>query len=384
MYDGQGAAVKTRRPSFVEVDLGAIASNTRAIRQMIGDDRLLMAVVKADAYGHGVIPVSERVLANGADWLGVALPQEALALREAGVSAPILVLGYSDPDAYRLLIEAGVRMTVYSFAQGEAMALAAREEGARATVHYKIDTGMGRIGFLPGDEALKEIKALAGKSELVSEGCFTHFARADDEDDTSWRGQMRVFDEFLSRLAGEGVAFSMTHCANTAAGLRDPSSIMSMYRTGIGVYGIYPSENTRAWSSIELTPALSWKSVLSHVKWIKKGDGVSYGHIWRAAKDTLVGTVPVGYADGYRRELENKGYILVKGKRAPVIGRICMDMFMVDLSGAPQAKAGDEVILLGRQGDEEISADSLADMTGTISYEIICSIGHRIPRHYVG
>ncbi len=383
MYDGQGDAMKTRRPSFVEVDLGAIADNTRELKKMIGDERLLMAVVKADAYGHGVVPVCERALSCGADWLGVALPQEALALREAGVTAPILVVGYSDPDAYRLLIGAGIRMTVYSFAQGMAMAAAAREEGAKAIVHFKIDTGMGRIGFLPGDEALSEIKALADAPELAHEGCFTHFARADDIDDTSWRAQLSVFNQFLDRLAGLGVNFTLTHCANTAAGMRDPSAIMDMYRAGIGIYGIYPSAEVKTWSAASLRPALSWKSVLSHVKWVKKGDGVSYGHIWKADRDTLVGTVPVGYADGYNRAFERKAYILVRGKRAPVIGRICMDMFMVDLTDAPEAKAADEVVLLGRQGDEEISADMLADMTGTISYEIICSIGSRIPRHYI-
>ena len=375
--------MKTRRPSFVEVDLAAIGANTRELKKMIGDGHQLMAVVKADAYGHGIIPVSERVLANGADWLGVALPQEALALREAGVDAPILVMGYSDPDACHLLIRAGVRMTIYSFAQGEAIALAAREEGLKAIAHYKVDTGMGRIGFMPGEASLNEIRALASLPELESEACFTHFACADDRDDASWRGQLGVFDGFLARLKSRGVSFSMTHCANTAAGMRDPSAVMSIYRAGIGVYGIYPCGEAKSWGAAALTPALSWKSVLSHVKWVRKGDGVSYGHIWRAKGDTPVGTVPVGYADGYSRALESKGYVLVRGKRAPVIGRICMDMFMVDLTGAPEAKAGDEVTLIGRQGDEAITADLLADMSGTISYEIICSIGIRIPRHYI-
>jgi len=387
---GTGAAAYARRPSFVEVDLGVISKNTCRLKAMVNasltPDKsapVLMAVVKADAYGHGILRIADCVLKNGADWLGVALPREALVLRKAGVTAPILVLGYSDPEIHRQLIREDVRMAIYSLDQRDALAAAAREEGKKARVHIKVDTGMHRLGFTPDDKAIEDIRALAAIPEFVLEGCFTHFARADEEDRSSWHAQLETFESFLSKLASYGLSFSIVHCANTAAGMFDPGSVMDMYRAGIGIYGLYPSEEARSLGVVDLIPALSWKSFLSHVKTVPRGGGVSYGHIWIAEKDTLVGTVPVGYADGYRRQFENGGFVLIHGKRAPVIGKICMDQFMVDLSDVSEAAAGDEVVLLGKQGDDAISADLLADLIGTSCYEIVCMIGNRIPRNYV-
>jgi len=343
-----------------------------------------MAVVKANAYGHGVLPVASRVLEAGADWLGVALPQEALELREAGVAAPVMILGYTEPESYGRLIEAGIRMTVFSLSQGEALAAAAREAGQKAKVHLKVDTGMGRIGFLPGRQAEAEIKTLADMEWLELEGCFTHFARADEDDEESWRGQFEMFRSFLDKLRGSGVALPIAHCANTAAGMRDAEAMMDMWRVGIGVYGLYPSAQARAWGVIDLQPALSWKSVLSHVKLIPPGWGVGYGHTWIAEKETLIGTAPVGYADGYSRSLRNKARALVGGKRVPVVGSVCMDQIMLDLTEVPGARPGDEVVLLGRQGDAEVGADELAELLGTSCYEIACVTGNRLPKRYVG
>ncbi len=373
-----------QRPSFVQVDLAAIGRNAKKYQELLAGEPgcRLMAVVKANAYGHGALPVAKEALAAGAGWLGVALPQEAFELRQGGITAPILILGYADPAAYEALIRENIRITVFSLEQGQALARAAAAAGRKALVHIKIDTGMGRIGFWPGRAAIEDIEDLAALKELELEGCFTHFARADEDDEKSWLGQRQIFEEFLAALAAKGISFSLVHCANTAAGMRGGAAGMNMCRLGIGLYGLYPSAAAKAWDVLALEPALSWKSCLSHVKWLQPGEAVSYGHIWRAEKKTLVGTVPLGYADGYPRSLSNKGQVLAGGKRAPVIGRICMDQFMVDLTAIPEAQPGDEIVLIGRQGEEEISVDNLADWLNTINYEVVCMIGGRIPRRY--
>ncbi|MCL2120870.1 MAG: alanine racemase [Clostridiales bacterium] len=383
---GWGAEAKDRRPSFVEVDLDAIDRNLRKLAGLTAgqEDCRMMAVVKANAYGHGAVPVAKRALQSGADWLGVALPQEALELRDAGISAPILTLGYTEPEAYEQLIRAGIRMTVYSLSQGKAMAEAARDTGEKARIHLKMDTGMSRIGFFPTEEAIGEIKALASLAELEMEGCFTHFARSDEAEEESWRTQFRLFMDFLARLKQEGLTFPIVHCANTAAGMRDKTSMLNMFRCGIGIYGLYPSEAAEAWGILDLEPALRWISRLSHVKWLPKGQGVGYGHTWIAKRDTLVGTVPIGYADGYIKAFNNKGIVLVGGRRAPVIGVVCMDQFMVDLTETPGACAGDEVVLIGSQGNENIGAQELGALAGANNYQMVCTISGRIPRRYIG
>ena len=415
----QGAEVRQGRPSFAEINLGAIGRNVRAFKDLISgraggqeaspegrreatqeaspdspreasqeaspegrQDCRLMAVVKANGYGHGVLPVTEAALANGADWLGVALPQEALELREAGIDAPIMVLGYTEPQAYEALIRADVRLTAYTFGQGEAMAKAARAAGEKARVHLKVDTGMSRIGFWPDEDAIEQIRALAALEGLALEGCFTHFARADEDDEKSWRSQLRLFQDFLDRLKSDGLTIPIAHCANTAACMRAAEARMDMVRVGIGIYGLYPSAAARVWGLVDLSPALRWISILSHVKMLPKGCGVGYGHTWIAAKDTLVGTVPLGYADGYTKILDNKGIALVGGRRVPVIGAVCMDQFMLDLTEIPDARAGDEVVLIGRQGDGEIGADELGSLSGTINYEVVNRISARVPRRY--
>ncbi len=378
------AEARGQRPSFVQVDLAAIGRNAKKYKELLAEEPgcRLMAVVKANAYGHGALPVAREALAAGAHWLGVALPQEAFELRQGGIQAPILILGYSDPAAYEGLIKENVSITIFSPEQGRALAEAAAAIGHKALVHLKIDTGMSRIGFCPGEAALKDIVALAALGGLELEGCFTHFARADEDDEASWRQQREAFEDFLAALAAKGLSFPLVHCANTAAIMRGGAAGMNMCRLGIGLYGLYPSPAAKSWG-LGLEPALSWKSCLSHVKWLPPGKGVSYGHIWRTERETLVGTVPLGYADGYPRSLSNKGRVLVGGKSVPVIGRICMDQFMVDLTAVPQARPGDEVVLIGRQDAEEISVDDLAGLVNTINYEVVCMIGGRIPRRYI-
>ena len=388
MHDEQSkaAVLMEERQTYVQVDLDAIGNNTRYFKDRIAFDKRckLMAVVKANAYGHGAVPVARRALAHGADWLGVALPQEAMELAEAGIEAPVLVMGYTEPTAYKSMLEIGARLTIFTLEQGEALAAVAKEMGVQAKVHIKIETGMGRIGFWPDDEAMEDICTLASMKSLKLEGIFTHFARADEKDDAHWQEQMELFEDCLETLLEEGLIFSVVHCANTAAAMRDSESRMDMIRVGIGLYGLYPSAVAKDWSAVDLEPALQWKSVLSHVKTVPKGYGVSYGHDWFAFRETRVGTVPLGYADGYSRVLENKAAVLIGGIKVPVIGRICMDQMMVDLSEVPEAMPGDEVVLIGKQGKEEMSADELAGRMGTSCYETVNMISGRVPRLYLG
>ena len=375
------AAAKSRRPTRVEVDLGAIAANTRTFKNMLGEGCRLMAVVKADAYGHGAAVVAREALSAGAEWLAVALAQEALELREAGIGAPILILGYTPAEEYPEIIAAGgIRPAIYTLEQARALSAAAAAADARAPYHLKMDSGMSRIGFRPGEEALEEIRRIRELPNLLLEGCFTHFARADENDKSSRDQQFALFIDFADRLRQEG-EIPIVHCANTAAAMDFPAGRLDMIRLGIGLYGLYPSAEARDWGA-ELIPALTWKSCLSHVKTVPAGAKVSYGHTWEAKRESVIGTLPVGYADGYSRGLSNKGAVLVRGELAPVIGRVCMDQIMVDLTDIPVAQVGDEAVLLGRQGEKEITADAMAALLDTINYEITCDNGSRVPRLY--
>ncbi|MDR1193335.1 MAG: alanine racemase [Peptococcaceae bacterium] len=394
---GQGNTAlesKGDRHTYVSVDLGAIAGNVKTVKELLPWGCRLMAVVKADAYGHGAVPVARQALAAGADWLGVALAQEALELRQAGIQAPILVLGVAAAADYERLLAADIRITLCSSEQAHLLVIAAARLRRPALAHVKIDSGMGRIGFFPSAAAKAEILELAKLPGLILEGCFTHFARADEADGGSREGQLAIFRAFLAQLRDDGLEFPIAHCANTAMILamaaadsgRPPAGIadgFDMARLGIGMYGLYPSAVSREWG-VPLTPALAWKSRLCHVKWLPAGAALGYGHTWRAAKDTLVGTVPLGYADGFSRRLSNRGQVLVGGREAPVIGRVCMDQFMVDLSGTPAAQAGDEVALIGVQGGEALTAEDMAALLDTINYEVVCKIGSRVPRRYDG
>lgn len=376
------AAAKSRRPTYVEVDLKAIAANVKTFRALLPDTCRLLAVVKADAYGHGAVPVARKALEAGAEWLAVALPQEALELREAGILAPILVLGYTPKEDMADLAAAKVRPGIYTLEQARELSAAAEALGITAPYHLKIDSGMGRIGFLPDTAALEAIREIQRLPHIRAEGCFTHFARADEKDKTARDAQFAVFEAFVNRLKKElGLSLPLVHCCNTAAAMDFSAGRLDMIRLGIGLYGLAPSREAAQWG-VELQPALSWHSVLSHVKRVPAGTRVSYGHTWEAKRPSVIGTLPVGYADGYCRGLSNKGRVLVRGEFAPVIGRVCMDQILVDLTDIPGVQAGDAAVLLGRQGEKAVTADELAELLGTINYEITCGIGARVPRLY--
>lgn len=358
--------------TWAEINLGAIAGNLRYYARSTGVR--VMAVVKANAYGHGAVPVARAALQAGASWLGVARVEEALELRRAGLDSPILLLGYTPPARLDEVIAERIALTVWEAGQIQLASAAGERLGRTANLHLKVDTGMSRLGA-PPEEAAGLARLLSESAGVAFEGLFTHFARADETDTaTSDRQEKRFRDvlQSLSRLP------SMVHSANSAAALTRPSALFDMVRIGIALYGLHPSNECPLPSAFQ--PALAWKSVLSQVKTLPAGSGVSYGHTYTTHSNERIGAVPVGYADGFRRVAGN--IVLICGQRVPVIGRVCMDQVMVQLDAAPKAKPGDEVVLLGEQAGEHIPAEEIAARWGTINYEVTCGIAARVGRVY--
>lgn len=370
-------------PVWSEIDLKAIAYNVRQLAGVISPDTRLMAVVKANAYGHGANRVACTALENGAGYLGVARVAEGETLRQAGIEAPVLVLGYTPPANYQALLDNNLAQTVYNLeAAGELSAIAARE-GKKAVVHIKVDTGMGRLGFGCEDtDSVRDILSVASLPRLEVEGIFTHFASADSKNKDYTMAQWRRFSTLLQNLAVKGLTFRYRHAANSAAIIDLPETNLDMVRAGIAMYGAYPSHEVKM-SRVSLQPAMSVKALVAHVKKVPAGTGVSYGVTYVTPDQTVVATIPAGYADGYSRLLSSRGEVLVQGQRAPMIGRVCMDQFMVDVGHIPGVVPGEEVVLLGRQNGVEISAGDIAAKIGTISYEVFCMINARVPRIYI-
>jgi alanine racemase len=368
------------RPAWAEINLAAIAHNVRVLSAAVAPARLC-AVVKADGYGHGAVPVARAAVAAGARWLAVALADEGAALRDAGIDAPVLIL--SEPSASELdvAVANGLRPTLYTEVGVKAAAKAAAgRSGAPLPVHLKIDTGMHRVGARPED-AVALAGAIARCRELRLEAVWTHFATADEPDRPVTREQLRRFAGVLDDLGGAGLRPPMVHSANSAAGLGFPESRFDLVRAGIAVYGIPPSRAVTG--QLDLRPAMQVKALVSFVKRVAAGEGVSYGHRWRAPADTVLATVPIGYADGVRRRLGLVGgEVLIGGRRRPIAGVVTMDQLTVDCGDDDSVRPGDEVVLLGTQGDDTISADEWAGRLDTISYEIVCAIGPRVPRRY--
>lgn len=375
-----GRAVRRRRlprPTWVEIDLEAIAHNVRRVCALIGPGVQLMAVLKADGYGHGAIKTARTALNNGVTWLGVACLSEALALREAGIEAPILVLGYAPPWQAREMVENGVTATVFDWEAAEALSRAASELGRRATVHVKVDTGMGRLGLLP-TEATAFVQALQTLPGLAVEGLFTHFATADSADDSHARRQLACFHDLLADLERRGLRPPLIHAANSGATLRMAAARYDLVRVGIALYGLNPSADVPCPPGFR--PALAFKTQVAQVKTLPAGSPVSYGGTYRTARESRIAVIPVGYADGFRRAPRQWQEVLVRGRRAPVVGRVCMDQTMLDVTEIGGVRQGDEVVLIGAQGDECITADEVAAWLGTISYEVVSEILARVPR----
>ncbi|MEN6371699.1 MAG: alanine racemase [Armatimonadota bacterium] len=368
------------RPTYAEIDLNAIKENIQAIRRAVGSGVRIMPAVKADGYGHGAVKVGKTALAAGADMLGVASVEEALELRSNGIDAPILILGCSSGCSAREIVEFGISATVCDLSAACDLAAEATRQEKKAHIHVKVDTGMGRIG-VPSDGAVELVTALIGLPQLEIDGIFTHFPSSDEADRSFTEEQIRLFKSIVSKLSELGIRPEYAHAANSGAVLDYPSAYLDMVRPGIAIYGLYPSPE--ASRSIELKPALTFRTKIIFMKDYSAGRTISYGRTFKTLRSTKVAVIPVGYADGFERSLSNKGEVSVKGYRAPVIGRVCMDQTMIDVTDVPDAAIGDDVILLGG-GVEYLSVERVAEVLGTIPHDVVTSIGKRVPRVYVG
>lgn len=367
------------RPVWAEINLDNLRYNLAQIRERIAGDTEIMAVIKANAYGHGAVPVARTLLAEGVQRFGVALPEEGVELRQAGITAPIHVLGEALSTQYQLIIDYDLTPTVARMETLEALNNLARARGIVKKIHVKIDTGMGRIGLQP-EEGLDFIKKAAVMSNIELEGLMTHFATADERDKDYCLQQGERFYKLCRELEKAGIRIPLKHAGNSATVIDLKGFHFNMVRPGIALYGLLPSDEVE---QLDLKPVLSWKARIDFLKELPAGSPISYGASYVTERKSRIATIPLGYADGYSRLLSNKGYVLVKGQKAPIRGRICMDQFMVDVTDIPGVEVGEEVVLIGRQGSESISAAELASLIGTIHYEILTNISSRVPRKYI-
>jgi len=367
---------------IAEINLDAISNNIKEIQKNISKDTEIMAVVKADAYGHGAIEVSRILIENGVKRLAVAILDEGKQLREEGFNVPILILGYTPAEQAGELVSYDLIQTVFSFEMAKAISDSAVKQNKKAKIHLKIDTGMSRIGFKPDKESIKTIKEINQLPNINIEGIFTHFSSADEADTSFTQQQFSIFNAFIKALEEEGLKIPVKHCSNSAGFMLDEKMHMNLIRPGIIIYGLYPSNEVNK-EKIHLKPAMSLKSQVVFVKEVEENTPVSYGRKFITSKKTKVATIPVGYADGYSRRLSSSGRVLINGEYAPIIGNICMDQFMVDVSHISDVEVGTEVVLIGQQGQNSISAEEIADIIGTINYEVVCMVGKRIPRLYI-
>lgn len=365
------------RYNVCEIDLSAIRHNVGVMRACLAPGVKFLAVVKADGYGHGAVQVARAALEAGADMLAVAIPEEGAQLRRAGIEAPILVLGGIEENAAEAVAACDLTQVVFDEARIRALSAAGEKLGRRVKLHIKLDTGMCRIGVREEEEAMALARLIDSLPGVVLDGCFTHMATADEDERADTDRQIARFYALCDAIASVHPGKITRHAANTASIFRYPEAHADMVRGGIALYGYPPVPEAKG-----LRPAMRWVAHAVYVKTIHAGDRVSYGGLFEAKRETRVMTVPVGYADGYRRGITGKGCVLVRGRRAPILGRVCMDQIMVDVTDIPDAQAGDEVVLLGAQGGEMIDADEMAGWIGTISYEVICSPSARVPRVY--
>lgn len=374
--------MKTYSRAYAEVDLDAILHNIRQMEKRISHKTKIMAIIKTDGYGHGAVPIGKELEKLDVIWgYGTATVEEAEILRRNGLKKPVLVLGATFPEQYEAMAAGDIRPTVYSLKQARLMNEAASEMGMNITIHVKIDTGLSRLGFQVSKKTLEELSQIAGMDHIILEGIFTHFAKSDARDKSMALNQVKLFDEMKRMIDDAHIAIPISHCANSAAIIDMPEVNMDIVRAGISLYGMWPSDEVQK-ERIDLQPAFSLKSRIVFLKDLEKGRTISYGATYETKETTRIATIPVGYGDGYPRSLSNCGYVLIHGKKAPICGRICMDQFMADVSHIPEAKEGDAVILIGRDGGDEISMEEMGELSGRFNYEFACDIGKRIPRVY--
>ena len=373
--------MRTNQRCYADIDLRAIGHNIDQVKGKIPEGVKVMAVIKADAYGHGAVQVG-KYLENQVDYFGVATIEEAVELRKSGLQLPILILGYTLKEQYKNVVSYGITQTIYSYQAACALNEEAQKQQKKAVVHIALDTGMTRIGFQTEEESIGEIQKIKELPWLEVEGIFSHFSCADEKDKTYANMQMEKYDSFLDRLEEAGVEIPIKHLCNSAGIMEFDHHRYQMVRSGIITYGLYPSEEVDK-TALDLQPALTWKSHVAHVKTVKAGLGVSYGATFITRENMKIATVLVGYADGYPRSLSNKGRMLIHGKSVPIIGRVCMDQVMIDVTDVENIQVEDEVTLVGRDGDEVIPVEELAAMSYSFNYEFVCDINKRVIRNYL-
>ena len=365
------------------ISLDAVEQNFREMRKNIAEDTKMIAVVKADAYGHGAVPIAHLIENHDYIWgFAAATAEEAVHLRQAGITKPILILGIVFDEYFPELVQYDIRPAVCEYDEAKKLSDEAVLQNKTVHIHIALDTGMTRIGYADIPESVEEIKKIAELPNLEIEGMFTHFARADEYDRSPAMVQLERYQDFSKRVEEAGVDIPLHHCSNSAGIIRVPEANLSIVRAGITIYGIYPSSEVER-DIVKLAPVMELKSHITYVKDVPAGAAISYGGTYVADKKKRVATIPVGYADGYPRQLSNKGWVLIHGKKAPILGRVCIDQFMADVTEIDNVKKGDEVTLLGRDGDEFISIEEMGDLCGRFSYEFACDISPRVPRVYI-
>lgn len=372
---------KIMRPVWAEINLDTIATNTKNIKKLVGDKELI-AIVKADCYGHGAVDVVPTLLENGASRLAVAMLTEAIELRENNINAPIVILGYTPLYLGEELINYDIEQTVYDLDYAKELSKIALSFNKKAKIHIAIDTGMGRIGFLPGDDTVKTINEVYNLEGLEVIGIYSHFSTSDEKDKTYANEQLFKFKKVMADLKALGIEIPLKHISNSGAIIDMPETYLNGVRPGIILYGYYPSKEVSN-DNLSVKPALTLKAKVAHVKELHKDMYISYGKTFKTNKKTIVATLPIGYGDGYPRALSENAKVIVNGKFASILGRICMDQCMIDVTDIENIKTGDEVIILGGEGDLKFNADDMAEALGTINYEILCRIKSRIPRVYI-
>jgi len=375
-----GYAIPFLRPTWAEIDLGAFRHNFKEINRKLTKRVSILPVVKADGYGHGMEEIARASLSCGAKLLGVANIEEGIFLRKRGIRTPILILGSVYPlSNFTYILRYNLSPTICSLQAAMELSKIAKRRKKKVRVHIKVDTGMGRIG-VSAENAASLVKRVVRLPGIIVEGIFTHLAAADSDYEFTME-QIGKFQSVIDEVKRDNISIKYKHAANSTAVLRYPDAYFNLARPGISLYGLAPFEGAER--EIDLKPVMQFKTRIVFVKKVKRGTSISYGRTWRAERDSIIGTLPVGYADGYNRLLSNRGEVLIRGKRIPVVGRVCMDMCMVDITSLSDVKVGEEVVLIGSQGKEKITADEIAKLIGTISYEVVCGISKRVPRIYL-
>lgn len=365
-----------------EINLDAVLYNMESMHQVIADNTKIMAVIKADGYGHGAVAIAKAI--DDLPYLygyAVASLEEGLILRRNGITKPVLILGYVFPDQYEELIRADIRPTVFTLEMAESLSVAAETCKRDCRIHFAVDTGMSRIGYQVTEEAADEMARIAKLPHIVVEGMFTHFATADETDKTKTYAQLAAYQQMVSLLKERGIEIPVKHCSNSAGIIDIPEANLDLVRAGITLYGLWPSDEVDK-KRISIKPALSLITHVAYVKDLPADREISYGGTYHTTEPRRIATIPVGYADGYARGLSNKGSVIIRGKRAPIRGRVCMDQFMVDVTDIPDVKCGDKVVLIGKDGDQEITLEEVGNCSGRFNYEFVCDISKRVPRVY--